>query len=104
MIKNFLQNAAVVTALISSSIALAESVSQTEEIANRLIGEFDNNMQSLLTKNSEEPHNRLHFIHTKFPSVTDEGINIYVEQSVVANNFIYRQRVYNIVEKMGCYT
>jgi hypothetical protein len=89
--------------VIALSLGLTSTAQSNslEEISSRVTGEFDNNLQSLLTKNDEEPHQRLHFIHTKFPSVTKEGINIYVEQSVAASDYIYRQRVYNITFKGG---
>lgn len=88
-------------ALMLSSASFAANENILKTIADRLSGTFDNSIQTLLEKNSENPHQRLHFEHISFPSLFEGGVNIYVEQSVAASGYVYRQRVYNITLKNG---
>lgn len=86
---------ALILPVISAPLALAS----IDEIAQRLTGTFNNNIQYLITKKSEQPHNHLHFIHTKFTSDSLNGNFLYVEQKLATTGKVYRQRIYNLVTK-----
>ncbi|MDB2447135.1 chromophore lyase CpcT/CpeT [bacterium] len=102
LFRSVLLTATVAIAPLALAQNSVKEASPIETIAKRLTGTFDSNLQNLLEAGSEDPHQRLHFEHTGFSSVTKQpGLNIYVEQTVAASGYLYRQRVYNITMKNG---
>ena len=82
-------------------LASSGSAASIQTIADLFTGEFDNNLQSLLTEKTDLPFQRLHYIHTQLNQEDSKNseVEVYVEQSIAKSSYVYRQRIYKFIYK-----
>ena len=80
-------------------LASSGSAASIQTIADLFTGEFDNNLQSLLTEKTDLPFQRLHYIHTQLNQEDSKNseVEVYVEQSIAKSSYVYRQRIYKFI-------